>query len=86
MQKTATTEALTIDYKFNILQRLSAHTEAKRANIKLLVKIKSGTSQPTVERVIYAKWSDARKPNYDVLRAFADVFKVPVEELENPKP
>lgn len=74
------------DYRFNVLERLNRHTPVKRGNIISLVEKKSKKSRSTVKRIIYQTWLDDRDPNYYVLKAFAEVWRIPIEELENPQP
>ena len=71
------------DYRYNILDRLARLTPVNRMKVKQLVKLKSGVSESTLQRVLYQRMEEPRKTNYEVLRSFALVWNCSVEELEN---
>lgn len=73
----------TKNYKFNIYDRLTKYTaEAKKKKIKR-VAAKAGRAYSTCKNVVYTKIDSDTSIDYKILKAFASLFMVSVEELEN---
>jgi len=79
------TEDGLLNLKFNIHYRMSKRTQVKKKAIMAYVQKQTGTSMATIKRHIYCKADDNYRVNYDVIKAFAQAFKIEdITELENP--
>lgn len=77
------TETETLNYKFNILERLQKFTPEKKKRIIKEVAHKTHRSFSTVKRVVYYKMDSQTAIDYEILKAFAEFFTINIEKLEN---
>jgi hypothetical protein len=73
-----------IDYRFNIIQRISKLSAIKRNNVRAAVKRDCGKSLTTIWRTERAQYKENYRVDFDVLMAYAKALNCTVEELQNP--
>jgi len=71
------------DYRFNILERMFKFNTQYKKDLVTGIATRCNCSAPSVKRLIYRKKSDTDNINYEILKAFAEHFRVNVEALEN---
>lgn len=71
------------DYRFNVLERMYKFNPKYKSDLIISIASKTKNSIPSVKRLIYRKKESTENINYEILKAFAEHFKVNVEALEN---